>query len=186
VNRDSIEELGGNNLSVFCGNDGIGSWDYLGLKDYCCCRGALVSDLKITSGVQISRYSGKEPWPPHSEGFVHYWISWPGGSADVNALNNDMVRSPAGGKDLYEAQHTETEYVSLCEIDLVKLWECLSQTADDLDGEQWRSNACKEFAKTKMRDNCMKEAKGCTNPDEVDEYLDQVSEQEEDDEYYSF
>jgi RHS repeat-associated protein len=34
IGRDPIEEAGGLNLYGFCGNDGVGRIDYLGLKDY--------------------------------------------------------------------------------------------------------------------------------------------------------
>jgi hypothetical protein len=193
LSRDPIEENGGRNLHGFVANDPVDKWDRLGLEvglcyyddngvwtcksplegccngqrylyaTHCCCKGKIVARAVTETGIEKNMWSGIVPVPGRGWPY-HVWLTWPGGSIDINAvIDMYIVSSPAAGPALYftPAPTKEPVKLSLCKYDFDKLINCLNRKAEAMNGKQIIGKLCDVFVNEILED-CKSESKGCT------------------------
>jgi len=182
ASRDPIGESGGNALFGFVNNDPINQFDELGLigmgetkmhcchliwneRTHCCCRGYLVSRAAADTGIRIERWDGLQPVA--GRGFpYHVWLTWKGGSVDINAISDMfLISSPAAGDSLFGTtpKRTTTKVMlSKCDYDFEKLNSCLGRKAAAAKGTIRVGLKCDDFA-ADVLSACKEESKGCTS-----------------------
>jgi len=130
----------------------------------CCCHGKTVDKKEVETGVTIYTWKGTTPVPGRGTPY-HVWLTWPGGSVDINAIiDMYIVSSPAAGPLLYTAPTPEPDPVKLspCAYNFEKLYSCLTRKAAEQHGQQRIGKLCDTFAND-LLDACKTESKGCTS-----------------------
>ena len=152
VNRDPLEERGGDNLFMFCRNTPIREVDFLGLvccngKPYdhrrycCCCNRKVVADggpgcKLIERAVIRTRIKRCCTWSWRPFAPAHCWVEAPGFSAGFHPRSGlygtgpGIIRSPEAPGYVNSPAKTCREWaLSPCDYDLRKIRRCLRAMA---------------------------------------------------------
>ncbi|MEI6782478.1 MAG: RHS repeat-associated core domain-containing protein, partial [Verrucomicrobiota bacterium] len=143
---------------------------------HCCCKGKIVAKAPVDTGVQTWKWvsSVGNPANPGGAPDMHWWLTWPGGSVDANAINSSGgggVNGPIGGgyvsspaaAILLGLNGTPTAIkLSPCSYDFDKLIACLARKAAAYAAQGFYIvGNCQAFVENILSD-CKSESKGCT------------------------
>jgi hypothetical protein len=202
ISRDPISEAGGMNLYGFVRNTPIqyadkwgmfvsGDQDdacnvarglcptcngqYYNIFTSCCCKEKIVKRTAIDTGIQTWKWVSPvgNPNNPGGAPDMHWWLTWPGGSVDANAINSGGggVNGPAGGG--YVSSPAAAIGLGLngtataiklrpCKYDFETLIACLSRKAATYAAKGfYLVGNCQAFVEDLLSD-CKSESKGCT------------------------